>query len=416
MKSYIQYSLLTKFFLISCNNENVEQLKEKASQSFEEHNFSEVIKYLDSALKIEPNNTELHYEIGEAYKRLAFSFNKNGIVKNKNAFEKSLNHFNKTIELLPNYNSKIFLASPYIKLMTLWGLNSLFYISINKPDSAKYSLNYVSKLGVYSDALLEYNQNIILSCEENAILFTNGDIDTFPIWFLQLINNFRKDVSVINLKLLNEPWYVKKIKNNYFFGSNNVNLNLDNSEINKLSPVRWDAKEMHISSLKSLSKGAKAIKWTLNPTVNNKGLRVQDLILLEILKANLFQRPIYFSTTVSKINLIGLDDFLSLEGLVYKIETVQKELSVDKLFINCLNNYSYKFVNNNDSKMINEIKNLQTNYKFLLYKLASKLFEENDLKKSQIAFDKLINLFPELANYSTGSDLKTKLDMLKDSL
>lgn len=191
---------------------------------------------------------------------------------------------------------------------------------------------------------------------------------------------------------------------------------MEDSEILKLSPVRWEAKEMQLSAFKSSSKNAETIKWTLNPTINNKGLRVQDLILLEILKANLFQRPIYFSTTVPKINLIGLDDFLSLEGLVYKLETVQKELSVDKLFINCLNNYSYKFVNDNNSNKIIELKNLQTNYKFLLYKLASKLYEENDLNKSQIVFDKLIYLFPELANYSDGADLKTKLDMLKDSI
>lgn len=217
MKNYIQLTLLILFSLLSCKTENVEQLKEKASLSFEQHEFSEAIKYLDSALIIEPNNAELHYQIGEAYKRLAFSFDKNGIVKNKNAFEKSCNHFNKTLELLPNYNSKIFIISPQIKLMTLWSVNSLFYALLNKPDSAKYSLNYGNSLGIESDALLEYNQNIILSCEENAILFTNGDFDTFPIWFLQLINNFRKDINVINLKLLNEPWYIKQIKNNYFF-------------------------------------------------------------------------------------------------------------------------------------------------------------------------------------------------------
>jgi hypothetical protein len=63
----------------------------------------------------------------------------------------------------------------------------------------------------FDEQIMNYNYNTLMSVEQNAILFTNGDNDTYPAWMLQEAEGVRKDVTVINTNLIEKPDYRKKI-------------------------------------------------------------------------------------------------------------------------------------------------------------------------------------------------------------
>ena len=150
------------------------------------------------------------------------------------------------------------------------------------------------------------------SCEPYGIIFTNGDNDTFPLWYLQEVENVRKDVRVVNLSLLNTNWYIKQLRDY----DPPINFEMSDKDIAGVSPVRWRDKELTISGPKDTDK---SLKWILRPTYRGEFLRVQDIMIYRIIDAVKWERPVYFAVTVSDENRIGLDDYLQMEGMVFKL-------------------------------------------------------------------------------------------------
>jgi tetratricopeptide (TPR) repeat protein len=135
----------------------------------------------------------------------------------------------------------------------------------------------------------DYARNMLVALPPNAVLFTNGDNDTFPLWYLQEVEGFRKDVRIINLSLLNTPWYGEQLRDE----EPRVPMNYTTEQLWQLKPFRDQSRRVFL---------------------------VKDQVALDIVHA-VFQRraehPVYFAVTVD--DLIGLDDFLKLEGLVFRL-------------------------------------------------------------------------------------------------
>ena len=183
----------------------------------------------------------------------------------------------------------------------------------------------------------DYSYNLLQSVAPNAILFTNGDNDTFPLWYLQDVEGVRQDVRIANLSLLNTPWYIDQLKNTTPHGAAKIKMTLKDEEIANIGPQRWDSQALSIPisphdyekfnlSDTSLFKNDK-LEWRMNNTLNFgdiKAIRAQDIAVLSIILANKFDRPIYFAVTVSDDSHIGLDDHLMMEGMAYRLVPMKK--------------------------------------------------------------------------------------------
>lgn len=181
-------------------------------------------------------------------------------------------------------------------------------------------------------APLDISYDILQSCKPNAILFTGGDNDTFPLWYLQESMGVRTDVRVICLSLANTDWYLLQLKNETPHGAGKVPFNFTDRQIKEIADggaLRWEPKTLKLPVPPDVYRefgiadtSAKGyIEYTLEPTLGGdvRGIRVQDLMVNSIVTANAWRRPISFAITVSPQDCIGLQKYFVRQGLVYNL-------------------------------------------------------------------------------------------------
>lgn len=213
---------------------------------------------------------------------------------------------------------------------------------------------------------LDMAKNYLNSCEPNAILFTNADNDTYPLWYAQEVEGIRTDVRVVNLQFLSSASYIDQMKRTQyksaalpittnkekykegvrdylsyidyglkdsveltdllailtsdhnddkvqmndgsyenFLPSQNLKLSINADEVMSSNTVTADQKHLIADKL----------EWKFNKNHIFKG----ELMMLDIIANNKWKRPVYFAANVSEDTYIGLDNYLYKEGFAYRL-------------------------------------------------------------------------------------------------
>jgi tetratricopeptide (TPR) repeat protein len=299
---FILFILLLLHNIAFAQNETFDVLLSKGKTAFKEEDYTSAIASLKKATTLNPENAEAHYFLGYAYSRLNARDGKSMINMNLQLNVQSSAEFEQVIQLTPKYTGELVVLDPYSKLTAEWGSMAMCYWNNNKIDSAVWAFNEGRRSGGFGKFYLSINRSILSQCSKNSILLCSGDNLTIPLWYLQFVEGFRKDVTVINVDLLNTTWYPQLLRT-----KSHVAFEESQSVIDTIETVPLDSDSLVWVKNKYAYKD---FNWTLKKTETKNYLLRGDRILLSILKANEFESDVYMTVGFGEENRLGLQHAL----------------------------------------------------------------------------------------------------------
>nr|WP_321406342.1 DUF2723 domain-containing protein [uncultured Carboxylicivirga sp.] len=291
--------------------------------------------------------------------------------------------------------------------------------------------------------------NYLNTCADNAIIFTNGDNDTFPLWYAQEVEGVRTDVRVCNLSYLQTDWYIDQMKrkaydsdpmpfsmnhDQYVTGSRDVVYMLDRikgaidlkdaidfvaSDNKKTKTVPEYSGTLDYLPSKQFTLKYDSLKVIQNGIVSEEAAHLMapevdinikkdvilknELMILDLFATNNWDRPVYFAVTVGADNYVSLQDYFQLEGFAYQVVPIKTEndngqygrVDTERMYTNMMEKFRWGgfenpkvYLDENHMRMANNIRNN-------LARLALALLDEGKDEKAQKVLDKTMEVLSE---------------------
>jgi len=291
--------------------------------------------------------------------------------------------------------------------------------------------------------------NYLNTVDENGVIYTNGDNDTFPLWYAQEVEGIRKDVRVCNLSYLQTPWYIDQMKRKAY-ESDPLPISFDHDQyetgrrdmvylINRIQGEA-DLKEamaflrsdnertkqvpgyngrvdhlpskkftQSVDSLKLLQRGfvseqyAGSIDSVMHINLENRDYILKnEVMVLDMLAQNDWGRPFFYAVTVGRDNYIGLGDYFQLEGFGYRIAPIKSSddegmtgrVDTKKAYENFMNVYELDNFTHPDVYLDENHQRMAVNIRNNMGRLATALVNEGKQDSAVAILDMAMEKLP----------------------
>jgi hypothetical protein len=295
--------------------------------------------------------------------------------------------------------------------------------------------------------------NYLNTIPENGVIYTNGDNDTFPLWYAQEVEGIRTDVRVCNLSYLQTDWYIDQMRrkayqseplpfslthDQYVTGTRDYVWLLDRfeREVDLKEAIKFLASDnkrtkevqgyrgrIEYLPAKSFSVPADSAKIvandmvseryahlignSLNFTINKDAIMKNELMVLDLLAQNDWNRPVFYASSVGSENYVNLENYFQLEGFAFRIVPIRTPLQknrfgmseygrvdADKMYDNVMN--VFKLDGFADPRVYLDENHLRMGYNLRsnLGRLSSALLDEGRTEMAIEVLDKTMAALP----------------------
>ena len=223
----------------------------------------------------------------------------------------------------------------------------------------------------------DFGRNYLMTMQDEGhpVIFTNGDNDTFPLWYNQEEEGVRRDTRDCNLEYLQTDWYIDQMKRPAY----------DSPAL----PISWSHEDYRQGQLEYLPIDTDSLAITSGKdtmTISLKGKRYllkNELMVLEMLSNAVWSRPFYMSISMGNC-LSFLRDHLVLEGLAYRISpTAQgQQVDVERLYDNIMHRFRYGGLSTKGLYVDEDVKRMADTHQLIMGVLIDSLLQQGDTRRA----------------------------------